>query len=229
MGRTTQRAFTLIETLIAMVLLSLLMLSGALAYDYFTQNWQRNKAAMSTAMQRHHLTTLVQRVTQQTYPKVVYKNREAQQLAFYFLGREEGFTAVASASVQDPSLPAVYRLFREQKANGKWRLVYEEAPLDGVVLREPNQELPFNFRRILYDDVETLDFSYYGWENYDVRRDMASGESAVQAAPQWYNEYDGLARVLHPQAVRINLSGMSWFITVSDASMDTLGVYFSDI
>lgn len=229
MGQTTQRAFTLIETLIAMVLLSLLMLGGALAYDYFTQNWQRNKGNMDAAMERHHITTLVQRVTQHTYPKVVFKNIQTEQLGFYFLGREEGFTAVASASVQDPSTPAVYRLFREQKANGRWRLVYEEAMLNAIALEDGNQSLPFGFRRILYDDIEQLSFSYFGWENYDVRRDMLSAENTVESTPEWFNQYDGLERVAHPLTIRINLNGMSWLINVSDAAMNVLGGYTSDV
>ncbi|WP_258807323.1 prepilin-type N-terminal cleavage/methylation domain-containing protein [Pseudidiomarina sp. CB1] len=229
MGRKTQRAFTLVETLIAMVLLSLLMLGGALAYDYFTQNWQRNKGSMNDAMQRHHLTTLVQRVTQSTFPKVIYKDRRAQQLAFYFLGRDEGFTAVSSASVQDPALPAVYRIFREQKSNGKWRLVYEEAPLDGVPLEEADQTLPFNFRRVLYDDLEALDFSYFGWNNYDERRAMISAENTEELEPAWYTTYDGLQRVAHPLAIAINMNGMRWLIHVPDESMGVLAGYTSDV
>ncbi|RUO56269.1 prepilin-type N-terminal cleavage/methylation domain-containing protein [Pseudidiomarina homiensis] len=229
MGRKTQRAFTLVETLIAMVLLSLLMLGGALAYDYFTQNWQRNKGSMNDAMQRHHLTTLVQRVTQSTFAKVVHKNRQAGHLGFYFLGREEGFTAVSSASVQDPTVPAVYRLFKEQNQDGTWRLIYEEAPLKGFRLEEPEQNLPFNFRRVIYDNIAELDFSYFGWNNYDERRDVISAENREVLEPRWFNEYDGLARVVHPIAIRINLNGMSWLITVSDNAIDILGGYSSDV
>lgn len=221
----TTHGFTLVETLIAMVLLSLLMISGAMAYDYFSQNWQRNKGLADTTLERHHLLSLVQRVGANSFPKVVRKDEE--RLGFYFLGRENGFTAVARMSVQNPDATAVYRIFREQNGRGGFRLVYEEAVLDELYLTDPDQELPFNFRRILYHDVDVIEFRYFGYGSLRERNQSLSPDLGDEYEMRWFTEYDGLERVLHPQVVHINLNGFNWSIEVPDAIDHVLARYTS--
>ncbi|MGQ4276504.1 PulJ/GspJ family protein [Pseudidiomarina sp. E22-M8] len=228
MGRKpTASGFTLVETLIAMVLLSLLMISGALAYDYFSQNWQRNKGIAESSGERHHLTSLVQKVTWNTFSKAVYGDND--RLGFYFLGRQEGFTAVSHTSVQNPDAAAVYRLFREPNDDGGFRLVYEEAVLNNVYLAADSQQLPFNFRRILYDNVGRVEFRYYGYESLRQRNDTVSAEGPEQYSLMWFEEFDGMQRVLHPQAIAIDLNGFRWLIEVPDAVESTLSRYTRDI
>lgn len=229
MGRAnaSSRGFTLIETLVAMVLLSLLMISGALAYDFFSQNWQRNKGLSDTTLERHHLLSLVQKVSQNTFAKIVRENDE--QLGFYFLGRENGFTAVSRTSVQEPSASAVYRIFREPDGSGRYRLVYEEAVLTDIALFTADQELPFNFRRILYANVDAIDFKYYGYASLTERNMTVAADLGDTYSLEWFNEYDGLRRFLHPQAVQIDMNGFNWFIEVPDAVEEALSRYTRDV
>lgn len=229
MGRKyASTGFTLVETLIAMVLLSLLMISGALAYDYFSQNWQRNKHLATASLDRHHLLTLVQKVTWNTYAKVV-RNNDNDRLGFYFLGRTDGFTAVSHISVQNPEVGAVYRIFQEPNSSGGYRLVYEEAVLSDTTLADAAQQLPFNFRRILYDDVATIAFGYYGYQSLTERNQTVAGDQGDTYKLNWYDEYDGLQRVLHPQSIRINLNGFNWLIEVPDAVESTMTRYTQDV
>lgn len=227
MGRKpTTRGFTLVETLIALVLLSLLMMSGAMAYDYFTQNWQRNKGLADETLERHHLLSLVQKVTANSFPKVVYNGDE--RLGFYFLGRDNGFTATSRMSVQNPDANAVYRIFREENGRGGYRLVYEEAVLDNVYLTRADQQLPFNFRRILYDNIAQIDFNYYGFASLNERNQTVAADMGDTYELRWFDDYDGLERLLHPQAVHINLNGFNWSIEVPDAVEGALARYTSD-
>lgn len=227
MGRKpTTRGFTLVETLIAMVLLSLLMISGAMAYDYFSQNWQRNKGLADKTLERHHLLSLVQKVTANSFPKVVRNGQN--RLGFYFLGRENGFTGTSRMSVQNPDATAVYRIFREANGRGGYRLVYEEAVLDHTYLKYAEQELPFNFRRVLYDNVEQINFRYYGYASLNERNQTIAGDAEDTYELVWFDEYDGLQRMLHPQAVHINLNGFNWSIEVPDAVEGAISRYTSD-
>lgn len=227
MGRKpTTRGFTLVETLIAMVLLSLLMISGAMAYDYFSQNWQRNKGLADATLERHHLLSLVQKVTANSFPKVVYSGEE--RLGFYFLGRDNGFTGTSRMSVQNPDATAVYRIFREPNGEGGFRLVYEEAVLDHVYLTHADQDLPFNFRRVLYDNVEQINFRYYGFGSLTERNQTIAADMGDTFELRWFDEYDGLQRVLHPQAIHIDLNGFDWSIEVPDAVEGAIARYTSD-
>ncbi|RUO62600.1 PulJ/GspJ family protein [Pseudidiomarina insulisalsae] len=228
MGRNhATSGFTLVETLIAMVLLSLLMISGALAYDYFSQNWQRNKGLADVTLERHHLLTLVQKVSWNTYAKTVAMGNE--RYGFYFLGRDDGFTAVSQISVQHPDLPAVYRIFREPNGRNGYRLVYEEAVLRDTYLTNADQQLPFNFRRILYDNIEQLSFDYYGYQSLTERNATVAGDMGETFQLEWFSEYDGLQRSLHPQAVAINLNGFRWLIEVPDTVEQAMSGYNTDV
>lgn len=228
MGRKhASSGFTLVETLIAMVLLSLLMISGAMAYDYFSQNWQRNKGLADKTLDRHHLLSLVQKVTWNTFAKTVPTGN--QRYGFYFLGREDGFTAVSQISVQNPDLPAVYRIFGEPTGDGGFRLVYEEAVLGDTYLASAEQELPFNFRRVLYDNLNALEFNYYGYKSLDERNATLAADMGRTYALEWFSEYDGLTRVLHPQAIEINMSGFRWLIEVPDNVEQAMSRFTSDV
>ncbi|PTB83254.1 hypothetical protein C9986_00375 [Pseudidiomarina aestuarii] len=221
--------FTLIETLISLVLISLVMLSAALAYDYFTQNWQRNQGKFSEIRDDFRTWQLVHRVTQAVYPKVVLSDDDAP--GFYFLGREDGFTGVASLSVQDPATSAVFRIFREPNDENGFRLVYEEAPLGEQALERASQTLPFNFRRVLLENASSIEFRYQGWADLTTRSLAISAEGFEDtvATPQWYTDYDGMQRTLHPLAIEINAAGVVWYITLPDSAVQELARYTRDV
>lgn len=223
------QGFTLVETLISLVLISLVMLSAAMAYQYFTQNWQRNQTSFLDVRENYRTWQLVHEVTEAIYPKVVLSDNEVP--GFYFLGRDDGFTGVASISAQDPNSSAVFRIFREPNQTNGYRLVYEEAALGQQALRRAGQTLPFNFRRILIENADSIQFRYQGWQNISVRSQAiaAEGFEETVATPQWFDEYDGMVRSLHPLAIEINAAGVSWFITLPDSAVAELSRYTSDV
>lgn len=223
------QGFTLVETLISLVLISLVMLSAALAYQYFTQNWQRNQDKFTDVREDYRTWQLVHKVTQGIYPKVVLSDNDA--LGFYFLGRDDGFTGVASISVQDPNSSVVFRIFREPNDDDGFRLVYEEAPLGSQSLERASQTLPFNFRRVLLENAADIQFRYQGWENLAVRSMAISAEGMADtiAEPQWFAEYDGMQRSLHPLAIEIDAAGVVWFITLPDSAVAELSRYTDDV
>lgn len=228
-GLASTRGFTLVETLISLVLISLVMLSAALAYQYFTENWQRNQGKFGEVRENYRTWQLVHRVSQAIYPKVVLSETNAP--GFYFLGREDGFTGVATMSVQDPNSSAVFRIFREPNNENGFRLVYEEAPMGEVPLERASQILPFNFRRVLLENAESIEFRYQGWENRQVRSDNIAVDFLEGAAskPQWYPSYDGMERGVHPLAIEINAAGVRWFLTLPDISTQQLSRYYRDV
>ncbi|HET8816651.1 MAG TPA: prepilin-type N-terminal cleavage/methylation domain-containing protein [Pseudidiomarina sp.] len=224
-----QHGFTLVETLISLVLISLVMLSAAMAYQYFTQNWQRNQSNFLDVRENYRTWQLVHQVTDAIYPKVVFDDNQVP--GFYFLGRDDGFTGVASISAQDPSTSAVFRIFREPNQNNGFRLVYEEATLGQQALQRAGQTLPFNFRRILIENAASISFRYQGWQNIAVRSRAIAAEGFEEriATPEWFSDYDGMERSLHPLAIEINAAGVVWFITLPDSAVAELSRYTSDV
>lgn len=220
----TATGFTLIEVLISTVLLSLLMLSASALYNYVSQNWQRNQQRYHKVLAHYKDWTLVQQSVNNTYPKLVYpaqpkKNISQNQIpGFYFLGRDNGFTAITLQSVQQPGHSAVYRLFRENDPQEptKWRLVYEEALLDQLVLQHAEQELPFNFRRVLVSGLTDLSFYYKGWPSLNARLQQVSEFEVAEFSGDWVGSYDGLDTLQHPLEIKVSALSFEWLVAIAD-------------
>jgi|GEM_PF-1189012 len=214
------KGFTLVEVLITMSVLSLVVLTGAWAYSFMSQNWQRNQQGYQQAYEQYSDWKLVQRAVSSTFPKLVRNNRDTA--GFYFLGRDNGFTAVTHTSVQNPDYPAVYRLFREPDPESDgWQLVYEEAVLYEA-LTHVDQQLPFNFRLVIQTELPELLFEYYGWESNMQR---AAGmeididfEGSTDA--RWYDEFDAMERDQHPIIIQVHIGDFIWPVPVPDTSSE---------
>lgn len=236
MARRAVTGFTLIEVLLAMAVASLVVLTGFMAYDYIMQNWQRGQRQFQQTKQDFMQQQLIQQALRNTelklvYPRELQRRASAELPGFYFLGREEGYTAVTRLSVQDPAYPAVYRLFREQDAEnpGTWRLVYEEAMLKGFILQHAEQELPFNFRRVMLSNLSQVQFAYQGWASLQQKM-AAFSEFAIAVPPQeWLTNYDGMQSRLHPLTVRISFDSIHWQFSFEDNAAELLQQLSSEL
>lgn len=211
-----RNGFTLIEMIMTTLILSLLVITGGMVFQYFQDNWQRTKQRFAQTQTEYTAWQLTERTLYKTFPWLVV---DKQQFGFYFLGRKEGFTAITHSAMQQPDSAAVYRLFREELSNGVSQLVYEEALLQGITLQSAEQELPFNFRLVLLRTEQPLRFEYYGWPNLEERQkatDLTSGLTFEPAS--WFDEYDGLTRRQHPLVIQVNIGTFSWPIQVHDTS-----------
>lgn len=221
--RRSQVGFTLIEALLATTLMALLMLTASYVYNYISQNWDRQKGQFAIHSEKYININLVSKVLINSYAKLVYpkdpySENPQQALGYYFLGRDEGFTAVSSNSVQFADFPAVYRVFREPQPNtpGYWQLVYEEAPLTKFTIYHAEQELNFNFRRILLSDLPALSFEYQGFLSIQERTEKYEQAGSKGGEPDWYKEYDSFTTKQHPQAIEIIMPEFTWSIEISD-------------
>lgn len=195
--------FTLIELLIAMSIMLMMLVLAATAYQLYTDSWKRDLSKVEQRYQTFRGTELLLDAIQATLPLSV-TNQGGK--AYYFLGREEGFTAVTYAPIHQTGSPAVIRVFRERNDDGRFRLVYEEASLVNTVLKEVDQVLPFSYRLVIADDLPSLSFAYYGWDSQATQM-AAYGDVdiAISNAPHWFDEYDALVKRLHPEKLLIQL------------------------
>lgn len=211
-----KRGFTLIELLIAMsIMLAMLVLAGT-AYQLYTVSWQRDLSKIENAYQQFRDTELLLDAMQGILPYAVTDQGEQ---AYYFLGREEGFTAVTYSPLFNAGFPAVIRVFRETNASGSFRLVYEEASLHETLLKDASQNLPFAHRQIILDDLSQVSFHYFGWSDYITRAsaftdlDMNTTDSL-----KWFEQFDAISRRLHPEKIRIQLGEFTLEFAVPDRS-----------
>ncbi len=200
--------FTLVELLLAVsIMLTVLVMAGT-AYQMYTRVWTRDLSKIEETFAEFRQIPLFVNACQAIIPLSLRKSSsENNSWGFYFLGRDEGFTAVTSSPIFSTGYPAVVRVFRENTENGGHRLVYEEASMRGMVLNFADQSLNFNFRQIVLTTTENIQFSYFGWASLDVKMNSTSefNLQGQSAGPAWFSEYDGMARGYQPDMVKIQI------------------------
>jgi prepilin-type N-terminal cleavage/methylation domain-containing protein len=213
--------FTLIELLISITILSLLVGLASYAFSLFTRHWSPQRDSVEGSIKQLQRLDLVTAALQDSLPWIV--RGPNGKPGFYFLGRDEGLTIVTSSPVFSPGVPAVIRVFRESDGPERWKLVYEEAPLKGLVLMSADQVLPFQHRMVVVGGLRTLEFRYFGWRSLEERLKAGDGDlpAGFLGRPAWYSEFDGLTRSVQPQRLAIRLDGGEVVFDVPDRG-DTL-------
>ena len=188
---------------------------GFYAYRLYSQSWQRDLSGFEQSFEHYKSIDLFNSALHGIIPYMV---KPDQKEAFYFLGRAQGFTAVTLNALFNPAAPAVIRVFKENTADGNYQLVYEEASLQGIVLVDPDQNLPFVHRLVLMTELKNIEFSYFGWKNKQALFDSVNDEAGPDHGPRWFNEYDGLTALMHPSQLQIKIEGFELIIQVPQRS-----------
>lgn len=196
-----QKGFTLVEIMIALVILVGLMFTANYSYSLYTRYWSGRLGAFDQTIFHYQGLMQVKETIDSAIPYVVRDSQGA--FTFYFLGRDEGFTLVSAAPIFAPTVndASVVRIFAE-KAAGEYRLVYEEAPLQNELLVDLQQQLNFKYRTVLLRSAEPIHFSYYGWEKREFK---FSHNEHFLSTPQWSNSYDAALTRIQPERVRMSI------------------------
>lgn len=206
----SSRGFTLIELLISMAILFVLLALSMFGYQLFTSQWQKNNQRAELAYQQLRHYELFSNAMHGIVPYVVKSDNST---GFYFLGREEGFTAITQTPIFNTSAPAVIRVFRETKDSGGFQLVYEEASLKEQPLVSAEQSLPFSHRLVLIPQLDSITFRYYRRVLSDIELND-QGDTVKKF--EWVFAHDGLETKKHPHQLEVNLAGFSWFFSIPD-------------
>ncbi len=204
-----QRGFTLIEMLISATLLMIVMGTAMYGYQLYIQYWHKEEAQQSIQFDSYRNSDLFYTALRGIVPYAVQRN---QVYAFYFLGRDDGFTAVTQSPIFNPGALAVIRVFRESLRQGGFQLVYEEASLRNILLMDAEQELPFSHRLVITKKLPQLSFQYQQ-TSHEVND--AFPDQLVRVR-KWLPEFDGLLLGTHPTKIQLTINSLMIDIEVSD-------------
>jgi prepilin-type N-terminal cleavage/methylation domain-containing protein len=192
------RGFSLLEMLVAVVVLSMVIGISTYAYSLFIRQWDGHLGRFDESQAQYQRLEWLATALQDTLPYLVRDDKN--ELGFYFLGRDEGLTSVTMSPVFGVGEPALIRVFREPDDSGTWRLVYEEAPFAGKVLAHADQRMEFRHRLVVARGLPRPEFRYFGWADLQSRVSIEDSSGTGRA---WFDEYDGLRRQFHPEKIEL--------------------------
>ena len=194
--------FTLVEMLIAMVILSSVTLIGASAFSMFSRGWDGRLGNFDKNFQQVKTQLLAQDILSSIVPYVAFSADGKKRL--YFEGNRNGFVAVSLRSMQDPTVPAVIRLSVQQNDDLSFRLIYEEWPMQSRLLLKSGVPLAFDAPIIIKQRLQDISFRYFGEPPVvGVTSISEADEAATNARAQWYGAYNSLATFRQPSKIEI--------------------------
>ena len=220
----TQRGFSLLEMLVAVVVLSIVIGISTLAYSMFIRQWDGQLGRFDEAQAQYQRLEWLATALEDTLPYVVRDDQE--QLGFYFLGRDEGLTLVTMSPIFNVGEPALVRVFREPDKDGTWQLIYEEAPFAGTLLARANQRLEFRHRLVIARNLPRPVFRYFGWANMSSTLTI---DDAFGAQRSWFDEYDGLVRRFHPERIELQMGSEIAVFEISARADTLLAAFVEDV
>jgi prepilin-type N-terminal cleavage/methylation domain-containing protein len=193
--------FTLIEVLIAMLLLSLVMFIGSLSFSVFTQRWQSDMGHFTEQADRARKLFLLQRAIQGVSNYFVLDAKK--EPVYFFLGNSSHLVFVTNNPLFSSETQALIRLsVISLEEGGKQQLVYQESnfiqsPLFSLTPLPPPE------RSLVILTAPNIRFNYFGWSSTKDRLEYFSGESFKPVEPVWQDEYLAQNLLILPYAINL--------------------------
>lgn len=219
-----QKGFTLIELMIAISILSLLLFTGSYSYSLMSERWNKELGQFSTSAHVAKNLNLLQRLLTGVSPFVVVDDK--RKPSFFFIGASDSLLAVSNIGLFSNHYPEIFRLTTVEKENGLVDLIYQSESTKNILLTGTDQSIEFTKKIILFTDLDSVVFNYFGWDNIFVKNSRA--ESGI--IQRWYNNYSGIDKQLMPELFTLILvkggKRLSFPIVLEADSEHWLSPYF---
>lgn len=200
-----QRGLTLIEMLVALVILSGVIVLSSQAYSQYiagSQTFYDKYRVKLGLLQRDELIRERLR-SARLYIANTSTLMGLKRVAPYQVGKSDSWAGVTYPSLQQSQYPAIFKLHMSGE-----RLFYCEKVIDDWL---PNAtQVPKDiceFSVLVRDDVESLKFRYFGWENYmawvDYRQSPLTGIDTSTLKQTWHEKYLGYETKMMPEWVEV--------------------------
>lgn len=216
--KKAKQGFTLVEMLVALVVLSLTIAVSSQAYSQYVVSSER-----FLKKYRDELTQLQQDelVRERLSSARLYMANSSSLMGLnkpspFMIGKNHSWAGVTFPSIQDASYAAVFLL----RLQGE-KLYYCESLIKDS-LPESNK-LPTDiceFSILVRENVDDVSFRYFGWKDYSTlvtyRQSPLTGLDISSIKKRWFDKYLGVETQLMPQWVELTInyenSSEAWMI-----------------
>ncbi|XQW85902.1 prepilin-type N-terminal cleavage/methylation domain-containing protein [Thalassotalea piscium] len=204
------KGFTLIELMISISILTLLLLTGSFVYSMLYSRWDKQLGSFSESARIAKNVEITQRVLEGVHPFVVVDR--TKRPAFFFIGGEDSLLSVSYSGVFSGEFPEIFRITSVKNQNGKFDLLYQAKSVENFILLRTDQDISFDHQLTLFKDLDSVQFSYLGWQDYKVKSSrFTSGVKMIRS-----NRYSGIDSQIMPNKYSLTIvqSGKSLTIPV---------------
>lgn len=198
--------FTLIEVLIATMVLSAVVYLATLSYSMFLNVWEEKRLTDTSAINGYRSHILVRSALESIYDYYVTDPaNEKKGLHYpYFKGGRDTLEFVTLSSVFKKGVPAAARIRLKDQDNGdeKYRaIVYEEAPLDNAYIKYYSDNLKYSRLMAVYTGIKKINIRYYGvWETKWMPE-----KHDFETIYKWQETFDGKKKNAVPEIIEMTL------------------------
>jgi prepilin-type N-terminal cleavage/methylation domain-containing protein len=194
--------FTLIEVLVATLILSSVVYIGTLSYSMFLDAWGKKRVEDINAIHNYRYHMLLKSALESIYDYYV-TDRISEKAGFYypfFRGGREKIEFVTLSSAFRERAPALARLRVIRQKEGQ-HLLYEEMPLDNAYIKYNDFQAEYNHSFITYSDIEKITIRYYG----EVERRLLPYREEFERLYGWTETFQGESGKGIPRKIEIIL------------------------
>jgi prepilin-type N-terminal cleavage/methylation domain-containing protein len=201
--------FTLIEVLIATMVLSAMIYLATLSYSMFLNLWGERALTDDRALSEYRTHMLCRSALESVLDYYVTDPASERQRGYYpyFKGERDQLQFVTLSSVFHRGLPAAARLKATAgggEAAGTYRVLYEEVPLDRWYIRYATEEPTYTDAMVVYENVRGFTIRYYGLGV--VGAFGPTRQTIAKREYNWYERFDGSETRSIPEVIEIQVS-----------------------
>ncbi len=194
--------FTLIEVLIATLILSMVVYLATISYAMFLDAWEKKRLSDISAIQEYRSRFLLRNALESMFDYYVTdpKSEKRDRRFPFFEGEKESLRFVTLSSVFHQGKPAVARIrLQKNEADDSKALIYEEASLEQRYLRYNDDSLEYGNGMLICDNLKSLRIRYFGaWETkFDLLKD------AFVTEYKWQETFEGNERNTIPDIIEM--------------------------
>jgi len=190
MLRFSSRGFTLLETLVALSISTMVLLSLTIGMNVVMSSWQNSSKRLDENLDQMLALLQIERALEGAYPHS-YLNKDENKRTIFFEGKEDELQWVSVVSPgRQPALTA-------------WRLTPNQEKEGGLELRT----VPA-FASDPTDNLEDIEEPLLIFEGYKVHFEYYDLNKQIESDSEWLDEWSGKERLSLPKAVRIHLESL---------------------
>lgn len=197
-----QQAFTLIEMLLSMAIMTAVISLASYSYRFYSDLSQQNSLKYESTLRQMQAWQRVRERVSETvdyYVKPIYRPLPTD--IPLFIGKERVLFGVTDRGLFNSKRQALYWLGVKQ---GK--LLYCEKPIDGYIPTEDEVANDIcDTSLVVQTSVEQIRFRYYGWRGLSdkVLSNSIEATPDISQVYGWYQTYEGRQRFLLPDWLEV--------------------------